>query len=101
MKNYMRKFTIDDHSGFDKEFALGNHVITMNVEYDDVDHTEVDAASLYVQKLLNDHWDEAEFKNFYKCQIMTEWTDNVDDIQSEYTNVEEYLLRYGFKIVAK
>jgi hypothetical protein len=97
----MSKFMIDDHSSFDKEFELYNHAISMQVDYDDVEHSEVDAAALYIQKLLNDHWNDEEFMAFYKCQIMADWNDDVDRIQSEYTNIEEYLNRYGFKIIAK
>ena len=48
----MGKFIIDDHSGLDKDFGLYNHVISMQVDYDDVQHAEVDAAALYVQKIL-------------------------------------------------
>jgi hypothetical protein len=73
----------------------------MQVDYDDVQHAEVDAAALYVQKILNVHWNEDEFRNFLKDRVMCDWNNNVDDIQSEYTNVEQYLDNHGFKIVAK
>ena len=97
----MGEFIITDHRAIDKDFGLYNHAISMQVDYDDVQHTEVDVAAIYVQKILNAHWNENEFKNFLKDRLLCDWKDNVDDIQSAYMNVEEYLNQYGFKIVAK
>jgi predicted RND superfamily exporter protein len=56
------EFEIDNHSGIDKDFGFGNEYIFMLVDYDDVNHKEVDIAITYIKDILNKHWNDEEFK---------------------------------------
>ena len=56
----------------------------MDVDYDDVNHTEVDVAAEYVKTLLNKHWDEVEFKRLYKDELCNRWNKNANGLQSDY-----------------
>lgn len=67
-----KKFTIEDFSDFDKKFPIWSNEITMNVDYDDVDHAEVEAAALTVVEILNKYWDQKLFRK------------NLDEIRKKY-----------------
>jgi len=66
----MKKFEIEDHNHFDKEFGLYNDVVEMRVDYDDVNHDEVDVAAEYIKKILNEHWNEEEFRNLLRIRLI-------------------------------
>lgn len=48
---------IPEHSETDKSFEISGP-IGLKVDYDDVDHEEVDAVTEKVVRILNKHWDE-------------------------------------------
>ena len=52
-----KPFKIEPHTTIDKRFLIeetGNHLL---VDYDDVNHAEVDQAARKLVKILNEHWD--------------------------------------------
>lgn len=52
-------FKIEPHTTIDKRFNIVNDEITLIVDYDDVNHKEVDKAARKLVKILNEHWDTA------------------------------------------
>lgn len=61
------KFVIEDvNKDFAKEIPILSKEITMNVDYDDVNHEEVEAAMLTVVEILNKYWDQNLFREKLK-----------------------------------
>lgn len=53
------KFLIEPHDGADKQFQImGPPGITLLVDYDDVDHEEVDRLAGQIAEILSRHWPE-------------------------------------------
>lgn len=67
------KFKIEDHDGIDKMFGVGNDHIWMYVDYDDVNHTEVDAAVHVMKKIMEEHWDEKLYEAIYMEMVLDNW----------------------------
>ncbi len=84
------KWEIEGHDGVDKSFGMGNNQIWMKVDYDDVNHPEVDAAAKYVKILMETCWDNEQFKELYKTELIHQWHDN-EDIQGDYPVIEQYI----------
>jgi hypothetical protein len=93
MKNKNRtSFVIEGHDRIDKSFMVYNDHITLNVEYDDVNHVEVEAAIEHIKEILDKHWDESVYDQKYKENILKVWYLNEYNIQDDYdNNIEEYL----------
>lgn len=90
------KYEIQKHSTIDKRFEFRNEHISMEVDYDDVNHPEVDAGIELMKEILDEYWNEDLFKKKYKEKIMEVWNENKYDIQSDYeNNLEEYLTNFG------
>jgi len=87
----MREFSIEPHSQSDKCFQMSNDHIYMEIDYDDVDHAETDAAAECVRQILNAHWDEDLYKKLYREELMRIWNENKHNLQSDYENLDEYL----------
>lgn len=69
----------------------------MQVEYDDVNHPEVDAAARVIKTIIEKHWDENEFQAEYKKELLELWEKNEYRLQDDYENKEDYLYQHGFK----
>ena len=92
----MRKFKFGDHTMVDKSFDFSNGVVSMDVDYDDVNHAEVDAGIELMTEILNEHWNDEEFKRRYKDKVIEQWY-KYERGHSDFENMEEYLLNYGIK----
>lgn len=88
-------FKISKHNKWDKFFFMSNSHIHMEIDYDDVNHAEVDAATDVVLEILNKHWDEKLYKEKYKEKILEMWEINEYNLQNDFENKEEYLENYG------
>lgn len=88
----MTKFTIENHTTLDKKFGFYNSNIYFNVDFDDVNHEEVDAATQYIQQILNQHWDQEEFKKIYKDKMIQTFNDPIKgaDLREEWETFEEF-----------
>lgn len=52
------KFTAEPFTTIDKDIAiLGPGGLSISVDYDDVDHDQVRAATEKMLRILNQHWD--------------------------------------------
>ncbi len=85
------KWTIEDHSTVDKSFGVGNDFIWMRVDYDDVNHMAVEAATKYIKTLLENCWEQRDFSEYYKNELINEWYKD-KDLQEEYPNVDKYVI---------
>lgn len=52
-----KPFKIEPHTTIDKRFRIVGPDIDLLVDYDDVNHSEVDRAARKLVKILNDNWD--------------------------------------------
>lgn len=52
-----KPFKIEPHTTIDKRFRIMGPEIDLLVDYDDVDHKEVDRAARKLVKILNEHWE--------------------------------------------
>ena len=65
-------FNITKHSEIDKNFEFSNKYISMQVDYDDVNHIEVDAAIEYIKEILDKNWNDKFFKQKFKEKMKNE-----------------------------
>ncbi|MDD5649103.1 MAG: hypothetical protein PHF86_01610 [Candidatus Nanoarchaeia archaeon] len=73
MKNKKIKVSIEEHDGSDKSFTMDFPYMAVSVDYDDVYHVKVDAASKVIKKMIEDHWNEDLFKKELKKILLKEW----------------------------
>lgn len=92
------KWEVEIHSGIDKSFGMGNDHIWMKVDYDDVNHPEVDAAVKCVQEIMEKHWDEKLYESHYINVLLAEWKANEYNLQADYDDKDDYLLQNGITI---
>lgn len=91
------KVNIKPHSELDKKFkvTIGN-VLCIYVDYDDVNHAETEAATNYLQSLIEKNWNDEHFQAFYKAQLLIEWDANKYSLQDDYEGINDYLEQHGF-----
>ena len=93
------KFYIEEHNQSDKSFEFSNDHVSMQIDYDDVDHTEVDAAIQLIKTILDTHWDEKKFGLIRLSMLKNTWYANEDELQDEYEgDLEEYLRNNGIEM---
>jgi len=91
------KVYVEEHSGIDKSFQFTvNDVISMQIDYDDVNHAEVDAATRILKSIIEKNWDEKLFQSEYKKELLAIWDKNEYNLQSDYESKEDYLSQHGF-----
>lgn len=86
--------TIDPHDGIDKSFGVKILELDLyfEVDYDDVNHTEVDAAIKMLRDILMPiQFNPIKFKEYYKEELMKTWNDNRSGLQEDYESLEDYL----------
>jgi hypothetical protein len=88
-------FTMEAHTTIDKAFEISGDYISMYVDYDDVNHMEVDAAAETILEILNKHWDEGLFKEKYKTEVIRKWEQNYHNLQIDYESYEDYLQQHN------
>ena len=93
----MREFEIERHNTSYKSFDFSNHRVSVQVDYDDVNHPEVDAGIELMKEILNSHWDEKRFKELYREKVMEVWNKNEYGLQTDFENLEDYLQNYGIE----
>lgn len=59
-------FSIEKHSTIDKKFEFSNEYVSMQVDYDDVNHIEVDVAIEYIKEILDKNWNNKLFEQRLK-----------------------------------
>ena len=99
--NTMQKVNvkIQEHDGVDKSFDLEDvPYLDVTINYDDVNHPEVDAAVKVLKKIIDDHWNETLHRKYFKEELMKQWEANEYGLQKDYEgNLEDYLADYGVK----
>lgn len=95
MKNKKVKVNIEGHDGCDKRFTMNFPYMEVFVDYDDVAHSEVDAASKVIKKIVEDHWDEDLFKKELKKVLLENWEKNEFGMQRDYDSLKDYLSQNG------
>lgn len=51
-------FVIETHDGADKSFQIYGADIDLIIDYDDVNHDQVDKMSRKLVRILNEHWED-------------------------------------------
>lgn len=94
-----KKVYVENHSGIDKSFEFRiNNALSMQIDYDDVNHAEVDAATRVLKSIVEKHWDDELFKQEYKKELIAVWNKNEYDLQSDYDSKEDYLTQNGVTV---
>ncbi len=78
------KVNIEPHSTINKRFDITTEHLCLMVDYDDVNHMEVDAAVLVLKEIIEKHWDKELYKKLYKEQVIKTWEKNEYGLQSYY-----------------
>ena len=78
------KVKIESHTTIDKRFDVETKYLNFMVDYDDVNHAEVDAALLQFKKIIEENWDENLHKELYKEELMKVWNTNEYGLQNGY-----------------
>lgn len=47
---------IEPHTNIDKSFEVSTELFSVQVDFDDVNHKEVDAAILHLKEIIEKHW---------------------------------------------
>lgn len=92
------KVDIDDHSIIDKRFDVMTEHLCLMVDFDDVNHAEVDAAVLQLKKIVEEHWNEELHEKLYLEELMKIWNENKNNIQRDYEDeggLTGYLQNFG------
>ena len=82
---------IERHSAIDKSFEMNSKYINFNVDYDDVNHIEVDTAAEIISELVDKYWDEKEFRKRLQLKAIEVWNKNEWNLQSDYESFDEYM----------
>lgn len=95
-----KEFTIPARPNrVDKSFPIKNEHIHLDVDYDDVNHEETQAAALAMQEVLNKHYAEYEaiFLEHYKKLSIARYEEEskYEDFKEEYPTVEDWLKNCG------
>lgn len=91
------KVYVEPHNGINKSFGfMINDSFLAQIDYDDVNHSEVDAATRVLQKIVEENWDEELFKKFHEEEVMKVWKKNEYGIQNDYEGIlKDYLADNG------
>lgn len=92
------KVTIQHHCTLDKRFDVTTEHLCLMVDFDDVNHPEVDAAVQQLKKIIEEHWDAKLHKKLYKEEIMKVWEKNEYGLQKHYDDeggLAGYLADHG------
>ena len=82
---------IENHSTIDKSFEVSTDHLSMIINFDDVNHEEVEAATIILKELIEMYWDEDSFKSVYKQQLIKRWVKD-KYLQEDYQyNLDNYL----------
>lgn len=93
----MKKVYIEPHTTIDKSFEFAISGLSMKVDFDDVNHPEVEAQIIHLQEIVEQHWNEEKVKILYKEQLQKEWNENKYNLQSEYDNETHFLNERGIE----
>ena len=89
------KARISNHTTIHKWFDFDTDHLQMKVDYDDVNHAEVDAAIQQVKEIVDKYWDDDKHSSYYRQELLAIWDANEYDLQNNHENLTEYLRRYG------
>lgn len=79
----------------DKYIEIRGEHFNVKIDYDDVNHPEVEAAILHLEEVIEEHWDEERFDELFKIRLKTTWNKNEYDLQDDYDSFEDYIIRNG------
>lgn len=86
------KVEIEKHSKIDKSFKLSTEHLSMKVDFDDVNHQEVNAATKVLKELIEKHWDEEAFRIEYKKELIKRWNDDKWLREDYEDNLNQFLI---------
>lgn len=91
-----KRFLIEAHDGVFKTFEIRDNKaqISIWIDYDDVNHPEVDAMARVIEDVLNAQFkydtQKEKFKQYYKEEL-TKLFNETKYLQEEYESLEAYL----------
>ena len=93
------KVNIELHNSISKRIDVRTDHLSIKIDFDDVNHAEVDAALRQLKKIIEINWDTELHDELYKEEIMKIWNANEYGLQSDYDDgLEGYLERHGIEI---
>ena len=99
------KVRIESHTTIDKSFIvrLESEVnnfqdVDLRIDYDDVNHPEVDAIVQEMKETLETHWDNSNFLEKYRTQLIENWIRNREMQEDWDWDINNYLKKKGFDV---
>jgi len=91
------KIYIEPHDGVNKSFDfIIPDRLAAQIDYDDVNHAEVDAAAKVLKDIVEKYWDEELFKKYHRKEVMRIWRENEYGLQDDYEGIlKDYLADNG------
>lgn len=83
---------IEPYNSNSKKIGITTEHLYLMVDFDDVNHPEVEAAVKQLKKIIEEHWDEDLHAKLYKEEVIKVWEENEYGLQSDYE--EEGLTGY-------
>jgi hypothetical protein len=72
----MNRFSMEEPDSINKSFEIRSDKISMDVNFDDVNHPEVEAAAETIVAILNKYWNRKLFKENLKRILEKEWKED-------------------------
>lgn len=92
------KIRVEEHNGCDKSFGVTiGYGLYVRVDYDDVNHAEVDAHTKHMVEILEKNWNEDVANIYYQDELIKQWNLNEYGIQDDYEDLQDYLIQHGAK----
>lgn len=93
------KVYVEPHDGVDKTFDfIIENKLAAQIDYDDVNHPEVDAAARVLKIIVEKYWDEKLFKKFHREEVIKVWDENEYGLQDDYEGVlKDFLADNGIE----
>lgn len=94
-----QRFSIEEHDGVDKSFEIidAKGEICMKIDYDCVDHIEVDATAKAIVDILNAPRSILTLlmkqREYFIKGLKDQW-DEESDLQDEYPDVKDYINQF-------
>lgn len=95
------KISIQNHTTLNKLFEVRMGEVRLRVDYDDVNHSEVDATIKQLKEIIEKHWDDEKHREYFKQELMRIWNENKYGLQGDYDEeggLAGYLANYDFTV---
>lgn len=85
------KVEVEKHTTIDKFFCVTTKNLSLQVDYDDVDHAETDAAVQQLKEIVEKYWNPERHLELLKVELIKEW-DKDKHLRESYSNQRDLFL---------